>query len=170
MVRIGATKCTGQRPTKGKRRRASDEGQTTMGKRRWASDDEQLTMAGVGQENTYISMHNTDVGINDVGRTSFFRRCRSFVKKDLKPAENERELGDTPTEKRKRGRDFRILLPSTIWSSSSGHHLRLSFGLHFRTPPLTVGLSMCYSTCRRCWLPCHTTPVRRCRLPYLFVL
>ncbi|TYJ96636.1 hypothetical protein E5676_scaffold26G00010 [Cucumis melo var. makuwa] len=48
MVRIGATKCTGQRPTKGKRRRASDEGQTTMGKRRWASDDEQLTMAGVG--------------------------------------------------------------------------------------------------------------------------
>ncbi|TYK03677.1 hypothetical protein E5676_scaffold863G00350 [Cucumis melo var. makuwa] len=39
MVRIGATKCTGQRPTKGKRRRASDEGQTTMGKRRWASDD-----------------------------------------------------------------------------------------------------------------------------------
>ncbi|TYK28416.1 hypothetical protein E5676_scaffold629G00460 [Cucumis melo var. makuwa] len=47
MVRIGATKCTGQRPTKGKRRRASDEGQTTMGKRRWASDDEQLTMAGL---------------------------------------------------------------------------------------------------------------------------
>ncbi|KAA0049823.1 hypothetical protein E6C27_scaffold1591G00160 [Cucumis melo var. makuwa] len=48
MVRIGATKCTGQRPTKGKRRRASDEGQTTMGKRRWASDDGQVTMAGVG--------------------------------------------------------------------------------------------------------------------------
>ncbi|KAA0046154.1 hypothetical protein E6C27_scaffold40481G00010 [Cucumis melo var. makuwa] len=46
MVRIGATKCTGQRPTKGKRRRASDEGQTTMGKRRWASDDGQVTMAG----------------------------------------------------------------------------------------------------------------------------
>ncbi|TYK09689.1 pentatricopeptide repeat-containing protein [Cucumis melo var. makuwa] len=46
MVRIGATKCTGQRPTKGKRRRANDDGQATMGKRRWASDDGQVTMAG----------------------------------------------------------------------------------------------------------------------------
>ncbi|KAA0048638.1 hypothetical protein E6C27_scaffold1468G00100 [Cucumis melo var. makuwa] len=44
MVRIGATKCTGQRPTKGKRRRANDDGQATMGKRRWASDDGQATM------------------------------------------------------------------------------------------------------------------------------
>ncbi|KAA0035832.1 hypothetical protein E6C27_scaffold403G001330 [Cucumis melo var. makuwa] len=47
MVRIGATKCTGQRPTKGKRRRANDDGQATMGKRRWASDDGQETMARV---------------------------------------------------------------------------------------------------------------------------
>ncbi|KAA0067376.1 hypothetical protein E5676_scaffold313G00970 [Cucumis melo var. makuwa] len=31
MVRRGATKCTGQRPTKGKQRWASDEGQATMG-------------------------------------------------------------------------------------------------------------------------------------------
>ncbi|TYK19027.1 auxin-responsive protein IAA11 isoform X1 [Cucumis melo var. makuwa] len=58
MVRIGATKCTGQRPTKGKRRRASDEGQTTMGKRRWASDDEQLTMAGV-DDNMVLSSEDS---------------------------------------------------------------------------------------------------------------
>ncbi|KAA0067350.1 hypothetical protein E5676_scaffold1704G00140 [Cucumis melo var. makuwa] len=30
MVRIGATKCTGQRPTKGKQRWASDDGQSRL--------------------------------------------------------------------------------------------------------------------------------------------
>ncbi|KAA0052465.1 alpha N-terminal protein methyltransferase 1 isoform X2 [Cucumis melo var. makuwa] len=74
MVRIGATKCTGQRPTKGKRRRASDEGQTTMGKRRWASDDEQLTMAGVdGHEfKNAEEMWREHVG-NPTKRTEWYR-------------------------------------------------------------------------------------------------
>ncbi|TYK12406.1 40S ribosomal protein S19-3-like [Cucumis melo var. makuwa] len=49
MVRIGATKCTGQRPTKGKRRRANDDGQAMMGKRRWARDD--------GRSSLFCSSH-----------------------------------------------------------------------------------------------------------------